>query len=168
MFRTATPCNCATLFRLKSLVMDLALVDLRQFDQLQIDLADRWEVIFTSGSTAWPFSAGAAERPARGAPGYALANRPNRLPVAIHANTNCGVHDDAIQKPGFGNVGDAAVDDDTGVENLVALLPCFSPPKIPPRAARFQAGRPCSHPRSGPRKPSATSPGFAGNFGCCR
>src|SRR5262249_18782889 len=30
-------------------------------------------------------------------------------------------HDDAIEEAGFGNVGDAAVDDDAGIQNLVAL-----------------------------------------------
>src|SRR5208282_3444241 len=31
-------------------------------------------------------------------------------------------HDDAVQEAGFGNVGDAPVDDHTGVEDLVTLL----------------------------------------------
>ena len=31
-------------------------------------------------------------------------------------------HDDAVEEAGFGDVGDAAVDDDAGVEDLVALL----------------------------------------------
>ncbi len=31
-------------------------------------------------------------------------------------------HDDAVEESGLGDVGDAAVDDDAGIENLVALL----------------------------------------------
>ena len=46
-------------------------------------------------------------------------------------------HQHAVQKAGFGDIGDAAVDNHAGIENLEGLLDDFSPPKMPPSADRL-------------------------------
>ena len=86
MFSTSTPCKLRHLIQVEIVGDDLALVDLGQFDQLQINFPNRRKIIFHDlNLEIAAFSAGAAECPARGVHDCASANPPSRRPVAIPA-----------------------------------------------------------------------------------
>ena len=100
---------------------DLAFVQLGQFDQLEIDFTDTGEIIFHDldierrdflqplQDVETAAASVALERV--GGVGHQL-----QLP-----QDELRGHDDAIEETGFGDVRDPAVDDDAGIQNLVAF-----------------------------------------------
>src|SRR5262249_7811113 len=101
---------------------DLAFVQFGQLDQLEIDFADGREIVLADlngersdllqalGDVETTPAAVALER---------IGGVGDQLQFAKHELR--GDHH-AIEKAGFGNIGDAAIDDHAGIENLVALF----------------------------------------------
>src|SRR5208282_2128989 len=101
---------------------DLAFVKLGQFDELHIDFADAGEIVFhdldldrsrflqTLQDIEATASAIAFER---------VGGIGHQLQFAEHELRD---YDQAVEKAGLGDVGDAAVNNDAGVENLVTFF----------------------------------------------
>ena len=110
------------LIKIEIVCNDLPLVQLGEFDQLQVYFADSRKVVFHNLDIN------------RGDFLEALQNiQPSTSTITLEriggvgdqlqlAQNKLRDHQDAIQEPGFGNIGDAAVDNYAGVENLVALF----------------------------------------------
>src|ERR1019366_1433550 len=101
---------------------DFAVVDLGKFDELHVHVADVREVFFGDLhrevghflDTLQDVEAAAAAVALHG-----VGRIGHQLQLTQHKLRN---HYHAVQEAGFGDVGDAAVDDDTGVENLERFL----------------------------------------------
>ena len=107
------------------MVMIFAFVDLGQFDQLQIHFAHGGEVVFHDLNLQGSDLLQALQDVETAASAVAL-ERVGRIGHQLQfAQHELRGDDDAIEEAGFGDVGDAAVDDDAGIENLVALLALF-------------------------------------------
>jgi hypothetical protein len=120
MLSTSTRCSCATLFRLKSLVTTLASHFLASSSSFRSTSLIEGKSSGRSGSAgcvglhALQHVQAAAAALAFGAVGRIGDD----LQLAQH---EFGDHVDAVNEAGFGDVGDAAVDDDRGVEHLEAF-----------------------------------------------
>ena len=121
MFSTSTPCSWATLFRLKSLVMILPRTAWPARSASGRLRGPRENRLRRSEYSGWQFSAGAAGCRGRGGRGcvHGVGGIGDQLQLA---QDELRGHDDAVQEAGLGDVGDAAVDDDAGVENLIDAL----------------------------------------------
>ena len=122
MLRTSTPRSCATLFRLKSLVTIFPWSVRAELDQLEVDFPDLGKIDVRDHHVD-----------ARHL--LDLLQDVEAAPAAVALQRVGGVGDElqllehelrdderAVDEAGLADVGDAAVDDDAGVENLVALL----------------------------------------------
>src|SRR6266436_7729721 len=121
MFSTATPCSCATLFRLKSLVMILPSYSLASsisfrstsrtgkviFDDLNLERCHFLQALQD------------VETAAATIPFQRVGGVGDQLQFAEHELRS---DDDAVEKSGLGNVRDPAVYDHAGIEDLVAFL----------------------------------------------
>ena len=122
MFRTSTPCSCATLFRLKSLVTILHVVNLGQLDQLHVHFADGREVVFQDLDVKLGHLLEALEDIQAAAAAVALhgvGGIGHQLQLAQH---ELGDDDGAVDESGLGDIHDAAVDDHAGVQDLERVL----------------------------------------------
>ena len=118
MFITPTPWTWATLFRLKSLVTILAFVYLGQLDQFQIDFFHLRKILvnqldlkarhFLNPLQHVQSAAASIALHGIGGVGHKLQFPENKL----------GNHKHAFKESGFGDVGNAPVDNDTGIEKL--------------------------------------------------
>ena len=121
MFSTSTPRSCATLFRLKSLVTIFPCSVARQLDQLQIDFAHFGEVHVRDGDVDAGHLLNLLQD-VETAPAAIALHRVGRVGDQLQLLEDELRDDDrAVHEAGFADVGDAAVDDDAGVEDLVAL-----------------------------------------------
>src|SRR5713226_1803136 len=101
---------------------DFAFIQLGQFDQFQIHFADRGEIIFDDLNlqgrdflqTLQDVEAAAAPVSFQRVGGVC-----DQLQFAQHELRS---YDDAVEKTGFGDVRDPAVNNDAGIEDLVAFL----------------------------------------------
>src|SRR5581483_2406416 len=101
---------------------DLGLVELGQLDQLHVHLADGGEVVFHDLDRERGDFLDALQNVEPAAAAVAL-ERVGRVGHELQfAQHELRDDDDPVEEAGFGDVGDAAVDDDAGVEDLVALL----------------------------------------------
>src|SRR5580692_8421467 len=101
---------------------DLAFVDFGQLDQLEIHFADGGEIVFHDLDLQRGHFLQALQNVEAAAAAVAL-QRVGRIGHELQfAQHELRSNDDAVEEAGLGNVGDAAVDDDAGVEDLVALL----------------------------------------------
>src|SRR5262249_38453488 len=108
---------------------DLAFVQLRQFDQFEIDFAHCWEIIFDD----LDLQAGSLLKPLQNvqtAPSAVPLQRVRRicdelqLPKHELRDYNC-----AVQKPGFADIRNSAIDNGAGVENFVSSPTLLLPAK---------------------------------------
>src|SRR5208283_5225620 len=113
MLSTATPCNWATLLRLKSLVRILPSYSLAS----SISFMSTSRTVGKSSSTIWICTEAVFWRRCR----MSRPRRP-RLRFSESAEHELRDHNQAVEETGLGDVGDAAVDNDAGVEDLVTLL----------------------------------------------
>ena len=101
---------------------DFAFVDFRQLDQFQVDLTHGREIILNDLNLERGHFLEALENIQPAATAVALqrvGGIGHQLKLAQHKLRR---NNDAIEESGLGNVGNPAVDDDAGVENLVAFL----------------------------------------------
>ena len=122
MLRTSTPRSCATLFRLKSLVTILPWSVRAELDQLQVDFADFGKVDVGDHDVDAGHLLDLLQDVEAAAAAVALqrvGGVGDELQLLQHE-----LRDDerAVEEAGLADVGDAAVDDDAGVEDAVALL----------------------------------------------
>ncbi len=121
-FSTSTPRSCATLFRLKSLVTILPWQRARELDQLEIDFADVRKIDVGNHHLDAGHLLNLLQDVEAAAAAVAL-ERVGRVGDELQLLQH-ELRDDerAVDEAGLADVGDAAVDDDAGVENLVAAL----------------------------------------------
>src|SRR5580693_5149245 len=101
---------------------DLAFVDFGQLDQLEIHFADGGEIVFHDLDLQRGHLLQALQNVKAAAAAVALqrvGGIGHELQLAQHELRS---NDDPVEEAGFGNVGDAAVNDDAGVENFVTFL----------------------------------------------
>src|ERR1700687_1364953 len=101
---------------------DLALVDLGEFNQFQVDFADGRKIIFHNLNLQVGDFLQALQNVEAAPPAIALQGVGGIGDELQFAQHELRGDDDAVEEAGLGNVGDAPVDDDAGVENLVAFL----------------------------------------------
>src|SRR5207249_4985838 len=100
---------------------DLAFVNLGKLDQLEIDFAHAGKIVFHNLDIERRNFLQALENVETTAATIAL-ERVRRIRNQLQfAQDELGCDDHAVEEAGFGDVGDAAVDNHAGVENLVAL-----------------------------------------------
>ena len=122
MFSTSTPRSCATLFRLKSFVTILPCSVRAELDQLQIDFADLGEVDVGDHDVDAGHLLDLLQDVEAAAAAVALqriGRVGDELQLLQHELRN---DQRAVEEAGLADVGDAAVDDDAGVEDPVAPL----------------------------------------------
>ncbi len=101
---------------------DLAVVDLGQFDQLHVHFAHVREVVFHDlhGQVRHLLDALQDVQAAAAAVAlHRIGRIGHQLQLAQHELRN---HQHAVEETGFGDIGDAAVDDHAGVQNLERFL----------------------------------------------
>src|SRR5439155_15961556 len=101
---------------------DLGFVELGQLDELEVHFADRREVIFHDLHGDGSHFLDALHHVESAASAVALeriGRVGHQLQLAQHELRQ---HQDAIEKSGFGDIGNAAINDDAGVEDFVNLL----------------------------------------------
>ena len=109
------------LVQIKVVGDDLAFIDFSQFDQLQVDFADGGEIVFHDLDLQRGHFLQAlknVETAAAAVPFQGVGRISHKLQFAQH-KLRCDY--DTVEKSGFGDVGDAAIDDYTGVQNFVAF-----------------------------------------------
>src|SRR4029077_21242625 len=115
-----------------------AFVQLGQFDQLQIHFPDCGEIIFDNLNLQGCDFLQAlqnVEAPATAVSFQRVGRVGHQLQFAEHELRG---HDDAVEESRFSDVGDAAVDDDAGIEDFVAFLPLFFAAEDPTQRGEVQ------------------------------
>src|SRR5262249_2982832 len=101
---------------------DLAFVQLRQLDELEIDFPDCREVILHDLNLQICYLLEALQDVEAATPAVSfegIGRVSDQLQLTQHELRS---HDDAVEKASLGNIGDSAIDDHAGVQDLVALL----------------------------------------------
>ena len=122
MLSTSTPRSCATLFRLKSLVTILPCSERAELDELEIDFLDVGKIGVRDDDVDAGHLLDALQDVETAAAAVA-AQRIGRIGDLLQLLEHELRNDErAVDEAGLADVGDAAVDDDAGVENSVAAL----------------------------------------------
>src|SRR5581483_2591493 len=117
---------------------DLSLVQFRQFDELQVHFSDGGKVVFHNLNIYGSHFLQTLENIQPATASVAL-QRVGRIGYQLQLPQNkLRSYDDAIQKTGFGNVCDSAVDDHAGVEDLVRLATLLFPSEDTPQRSQVQ------------------------------
>ena len=149
MLSTLTPRSCATLFRLKSLVTILPLKRAGQLDQLEVDLAHFGKVHVGDdhlGARHLLDLLQDVEAATAAVALHRVGRVGHQLQLLEHELRN---DQGAVHEPGVADVGDPAVDDHRGVEDLVVTLRS-RPSGTGSSAAPARAIRPCGRRPPGP------------------
>src|SRR5581483_3729138 len=116
------PLKLRNLVQVEVVSDDLALVELGQLDQLQVHFANGGEIVFHDLDLQRRHFLQALQDFQAAAAAVAL-ERVGRIGDQLQlAQDELRNYDDAVEEAGFGDIGDPAIDDDTGVQNFVALL----------------------------------------------
>ena len=117
---------------------DLALVDLGQFYQFQVDFADGGKIVFHNLNLQVGDFLQALQDVEAAPPAIALQGVSGVGDELQFAQHELRGDDNAVEEAGLGNVGNAPVNDDAGVENLVAFLALLLATKDPAERRQIQ------------------------------
>ena len=116
---------------------DFAGVQLGQLDQLHVHFADVGEIVLHDLDVQLRHLLDSLQhvQPAPAAIAlHGIGGIRHHLQLVQHELRD---HQRAVDEPGLGDIRDAAVDNDAGIQNLEGILGGFLSPNNPPRAARF-------------------------------